>query len=136
MAKRKKKKRPVAQPKVKPGGWQPSYWTIVALIAIFFAGGVGIKAFFSPNVFKTTGVSNYKPVSSSNSDFGGQVRLVAANFRCACGGCGELFLIDCTCDMPRGAKEEKDFIRRKLQQGMSVDEVITLVEKEYGHRIS
>ena len=33
-------------------------------------------------------------------------------------------------------KEEKDFIRRKLQQGMSIDEVITLVEKEYGHRIS
>jgi hypothetical protein len=38
--------------------------------------------------------------------------------------------------MSRGAKEEKDFIRRKLQQGMSIDEVITLVEKEYGHRIS
>ncbi len=32
--------------------------------------------------------------------------------------------------------EEKDFIRRKLQQGMSIDEVITLVEKEYEHRIS
>jgi hypothetical protein len=38
--------------------------------------------------------------------------------------------------MSRGAKEEKDIIRRKLQQGMSIDEVITLVEKEYGHRIS
>ena len=38
--------------------------------------------------------------------------------------------------MPRGAKEEKDFIRKNLQQGLGVDEVITLVEKEYGHRIS
>ena len=62
--------------------------------------------------------------------------MVAANFRCACGGCEELFLIDCTCDMPRGAKEAKDFIRRKLQQDLSVDEVITLVERKYGHRIS
>jgi cytochrome c-type biogenesis protein CcmH/NrfF len=32
--------------------------------------------------------------------------------------------------------EEKDLIRRNLQQGLSVDEVITVVEKEYGHRIS
>jgi hypothetical protein len=38
--------------------------------------------------------------------------------------------------MPRGAKEEKDFIRRNLQQGLSIDEVITLVDNEYGHRIS
>jgi hypothetical protein len=32
--------------------------------------------------------------------------------------------------------EEKDFIRRNLQQGLNVDEVITLVDKEYGQRIS
>jgi hypothetical protein len=38
--------------------------------------------------------------------------------------------------MPRGAKEEKDFIHRNLQQGLSADEVITLVEREYGLRIS
>lgn len=136
MAKRKKKRRPGSQPKAKPAGWQPSYWMIVALIAILFVGGVMIKIIFSSNISTTTGISNYAPASDVNSEFAGQVRLVAANFRCACGGCGELFLIDCTCDMPRGAKEEKDFIRRKLQQGISIDEVINLVEKEYGHRIS
>jgi hypothetical protein len=38
--------------------------------------------------------------------------------------------------MPRGAKEGKNFIYRNLQQGLSADEVITLVEKEYGLRIS
>ena len=95
-----------------------------------------IKMLFSPTGSMTTGVSNYEPAPGANSDINGQVQLVAANFRCACGGCGELFLIDCTCDMPRGAKEEKDFIRRNLRNGLSVDEVITLVEKEYGHRIS
>ncbi len=136
MSRRKKGKGPVSQPKASPRGWQPSYWMIVAFIAIFFAGGVMIKAIFSsaPNI--SPGASNYQNVSGKDSALEGQVRLVTANFRCACGGCGELFLIDCTCDMPRGAKEEKDFIRRNLQQGLSVDEVITLVEKEYGHRIS
>jgi len=136
MAKRKKEKRSVAQPKAKSAGWQPSYWMIVALIAIFFAGGIMIKALVSPTARITTSGSNFETASGANSDIIGQVQLVAANFRCACGGCGELFLIDCTSDMPRGAKEEKDYIRRNLQQGLSVDEVITLVENEYGHRIS
>jgi hypothetical protein len=136
MAQRKKKKRSVPQPKVSRSGWQPSYWMIVAFIATFFAGGVMVKAVFLPTPRISTSVSNDQPVSGANSNLAGQVRLVTANFKCACGGCGELFLIDCTCDMPRGAKEEKDFIRKNLQQGLSVDEVITLVEKEYGHRIS
>jgi hypothetical protein len=136
MAKRKKKKSPVAHPKVNRSSWQPSYWMIVAFIAIFFAGGVMLKSVFSPIPRISTGPSNFEPVSGANSNLAGQVQLVAANFRCACGGCGELFLIDCTCDMPRGAKEEKDFIRKNLQQGLSVDEVINLVEREYGHRIS
>lgn len=136
MTQRKKKRRPVSQPKVSRRGWQPSYWMIVAFIAIFFAGGVMLKAVFLPTPPVSTSVSNYQPAAGANSNLDGQVQLVAANFRCACGGCGELFLIDCTCDMPRGAKEEKDFIHKNLQQGLSVDEVITLVEKEYGHRIS
>ena len=132
MAKRKQKKRSAVQ----SAGWQPSYWMIVAFIAIFFSGGVMIKALFSPTAPVATGGPNHSTAAGLNSDIVGQVQLVAANFRCACGGCGELFLIDCTCDMPRGAKEEKDFIRRNLQRGLSVDEVTTLAEKEYGHRIS
>ena len=95
-----------------------------------------LKAFFSSTPNISPGASDYQNVSGKDSDLEGQVKLVAANFRCACGGCGELFLIDCTCDMPRGAKEEKNFIRRNLHQGLSVSEVINLVEKEYGHRIS
>jgi hypothetical protein len=137
MAKKKKKRKdPVVQPKPKPTGWQPSYWMIVAFIAIFFAGGVMIKAVLSSSDSLMTRVPNNPSVSGTNANLDGQIQLVAANFRCACGGCGELFLIDCTCDMPKGAKEEKDFIRKNLQQGLDVDAVITLVEKEYGHRIS
>ena len=136
MSRRKKRRKPVSPTKARPRGWQPSYWMIVAFIAIFFAGGVMIKAIFSSAPSISPGAPSYQNDLGKDSALEGQVRLVTANFKCACGGCGELFLIDCTCDMPRGAKEEKDFIRRNLQQGLSVDEVITLVEKEYGHRIS
>jgi len=81
------------------------------------------------------GSVDYKTNSGDKTALESRVKLVAANSRCACGKCGELFLIDCTCDMPRGAKEGKDFIRKKLQQGLTVDQVIHLVDKAYGHRI-
>jgi cytochrome c-type biogenesis protein CcmH/NrfF len=74
--------------------------------------------------------------SNADAVLENQVRLVAANFRCACGGCGELFLIDCTCDMPLGAKEEKDFIRDGLRQGLTVNQVVQRVEQKYGHKIT
>jgi len=64
-----------------------------------------------------------------------QVRQVAVNFKCACGGCGELPLADCQCDMPQGAVEEKSFIRTKLAEGHTVPEVIELVVQKYGHRV-
>ena len=31
--------------------------------------------------------------------------------------------------------EEKDFIRNRLRQDLSVDQVVQLVDKEYGHKI-
>ncbi len=136
MAKRRNKKsRPIAQSRGSSGGWQPAYWMIVALIAIFLAGGVMVKAFLSPVPQIGGGARDGQYASGKNAALESQVRLVAANFKCACGGCGELFLVDCTCDMPRGAKEEKDFIRENLMQGLNIDEVIVRVEKEYGHRI-
>ncbi|MGD2096757.1 MAG: hypothetical protein PVG35_04205 [Desulfobacterales bacterium] len=136
MAKRKKRTTHITHSKNRRSSWQPSYWMIAALIVVFLAGGVMVNAIFTSGSPLRTGFSNVRPEEGANSNLTGQVQLVAANFRCACGGCGELFLIDCTCDMPRGAKEEKDFIRQKLEQGLSVDQVITLVDKEYGHRIS
>jgi hypothetical protein len=32
-------------------------------------------------------------------------------------------------------EEEKDFIRKNLQQGLNIKQVIARVEQEYGHRI-
>ena len=135
MAKKKRKNPPGSKPRISSSGWQPSYWMIVAFIAVFFAGGVMVKAFFTPAPRIGAGAPDDQSASGKNSALESQVRLVAANFRCACGGCGELFLVDCTCDMPRGAKEEKEFIRKNLKQGFNIDEVIVRVEQEYGHRI-
>jgi hypothetical protein len=64
-----------------------------------------------------------------------QVGAVAKNFACACEGCGELPLAECDCDMPRGALEEKKFIRERLAEGNTVEQVIVLLDKQYGHRI-
>ena len=64
-----------------------------------------------------------------------QITAVAKNFACACEGCGELPLVQCNCDMPRGALEEKKFIRERLAEGRTVEQVKVLLEKKYGHRI-
>jgi hypothetical protein len=124
---------------------EPSYWKVVAIMAIIFSIGLAVKAVFYPTrvppinsgtTFAPSATSNYQAVSQTSDPINSRVKLVAANFRCACGGCGELFLVDCTCDMPRGAKEEKIFIREQLQKGLTVDQVIQLVDQKYGHKIS
>jgi len=98
--------------------------------------GLGAKVMLSPVSNPVAGSSNYQTPSVKDTGLESQVRLVTANFRCACGGCGELPLIDCTCDMPKGAKEEKDFIRRELRDGKTVDQIIRLVEEKYGNRMT
>ena len=108
---------------------------IVAAIFFFFSAGLVVKMVFAPVSSARVDIPGYQNNSSGNATIESQVKLVAANFRCACGQCGELFLIDCTCDMPRGAVEEKNFIRNQLQQGMTVDQVIEIMDKKYGHRI-
>jgi cytochrome c-type biogenesis protein CcmH/NrfF len=109
---------------------------IVTAILFFFAAGIVVKILFAPVSGSNIVSANRQTTSINNAALESQIKLVAANFRCACGGCGELFLVDCTCDMPRGAKEEKDFIRDKLRQGLTVDQVVDLLDNEYGHKIS
>jgi cytochrome c-type biogenesis protein CcmH/NrfF len=135
MGKKRREKRVPVQSRQKSIGWQPSYWMIVAGILFFFSAGLVAKMVFSPVSGFNSGSTIVQSATINNPNLEGQVKLVAANFRCACGQCGELFLIDCTCDMPKGAVEEKNFIRNQLQQGMTVDQVIDVMDKKYGHRI-
>ena len=135
MAKKRKKQRTVDESESSSGGGQPTHWMIVAVVFVFFSAAFVVKLVFSPVSGAGTGVAAYQGNSSGNAVLESRVQLVTANFKCACGQCGELFLVDCTCDMSRGAKEEKDFIRNKLRQGLSVDQVVDLVAVEYGHKI-
>ena len=135
MAKKGKKKRIGAESKSSSGVGQPTHWMIVAVVLIFFSAAVAVKMMYAPVSGTGTTKVAFQGVSTGNAVLESQVKLVAANYKCACGQCGELFLVDCTCDMPRGAKEEKDYIRNKLRQGLSVDQVVSPVDKEYGHKI-
>jgi hypothetical protein len=122
----------------KPGS---ATWKIIAVISIVFSAGL-----FAKTLFFTNEAPKYPPQTASQSSSSRyvtsplqldegiekKVQLVASNFRCACGGCGELPLAECQCDMPRGAVEEKGFIRNKLKGGYTVDQVIAMVDKTYG----
>ncbi len=129
----------VSRPTSSARGAEPSYWKVIAIIAIIFSLGLVIKVVFFPSqatIINPSIQGGYQTSPRTSDPLNSQVQLVAANFRCACGGCGELPLIDCTCDMPRGAVEEKAFIRDKLENGLTLEQIIPLVEKKYGHKIS
>ena len=138
-----KKEQPVQQK-------QTNYWMITTIVAVVLLIGVSAKTMFSSRenaraiipIQSTPGqpitiqpktvvpTATTLPTNSAED----QVLQVAVNFKCACGGCGELPLAECQCEMPKGALEEKNFIRTKLADGYTVPEVIELVDQKYGHR--
>ncbi len=116
----------------------PSHKTIAFVIGMIFLLGIFVKLginFFKEEKFPKSLLSSPSASSSLVKVDEAQVIAVAKNFKCACGGCGELPLATCNCDMPRGSVEEKRFIREKLAEGHSVEQVIELLDKKYGHRV-
>jgi hypothetical protein len=115
----------------------PSYKTIALIVGGIFLLGLLVKAgmtlFKDENASRVSSPSPAVSASLANVDEP-KVLEVARNFKCACGGCGELPLDTCDCDMPNGALGEKTFIREKLGEGLSVQQVIEFVNKKYGHR--
>jgi hypothetical protein len=147
----KKKKRQSHQTKQQPVQQKKTnVWMITTIVAVVLLVGVSAKTILSPRE-KARSIT---PIQSSpgqpitiqpktvlptattlaTNSVEDQVIQVALNFKCACGGCGELPLAECQCDMPKGAVEEKSFIRTKLAEGHTVPEVIELVDQKYGHR--
>jgi hypothetical protein len=129
-------RKPKKDQKQQAGG--ASYKTIALVIGVIFL--VGISVTLAINFTKKENLSNVAstPVQASTSATPvdeAMVIAVAKNFRCACGSCGELPLATCQCDRPSGALEEKGFIREKLAAGFTVEKVIELVDKKYGHRV-
>jgi len=129
---------------------QSNFWMITTIVAVVLLVGVSAKTMFSPSenprsitpIQSTTAQpitiqpKTVLPTATTlaTNSVEDQVRQVAVNFKCACGGCGELPLAECQCDMPLGAVEEKSFIRTKLGEGYTVPEIIDLVDQKYGHR--
>ena len=109
---------------------------IMAIIAILFCTGLTIKLLQFQDKFplRITEINQTLSRTDSDSPIENQVNLISGNFRCACGGCGEIQLIDCTCDMSRGALEEKEFMRQNLREGLSVKQIIQMVDEKYGYR--
>jgi hypothetical protein len=114
---------------------EPSFLLIGAVIFAVVLLGIIVKAAFFTSADQM-GVKKSDLTSLKGSEsVERMVQLVASDFRCACGKCGELPLIDCECDMPRGAIEEKLYIREKLEQGLPAQKVIEMVDELYGHRM-
>jgi uncharacterized membrane protein YvbJ len=116
----------------------PSYKMIAVVIGMIFVMGIFVKvgiAFLKADSPPKLASAVVLPATSVAKVDEGQVIAVARNFKCACGGCGELPLSTCECDMPKGALEEKNFIRGKLAEGFTVEQVIGLLDKNYGHRV-
>ncbi len=116
----------------------PSYKTIAVVIGLIFLLGFSVK--IGTTLFKGEKSSRFpsSPASVITSSINvdeAKVIAVAKNFKCACGGCGELPLATCECDMPKGAKEEKNFIREKLVEGVTGEQAIQLLDRKYGHRV-
>jgi hypothetical protein len=116
----------------------PSYKMIALVIGLVLAISVFVK--IGASLFKAQSPSNLAPAVAQTSAYvtkvdEAQVIAVARNFKCACGGCGDLPLATCECDMPKGATEEKNFIRGKLAEGFTVEQVGELLDKNYGHRV-
>jgi cytochrome c-type biogenesis protein CcmH/NrfF len=155
MAKKKKARRPQAQQQSVQTK-ESNFWKITAIVAVVLLAGVTAKSLFSPSQnttsitpIQSTTAQTITPIQPATgqspavqaatsleaNSVEDQVRQVAVNFKCACGGCGELPLAECQCDMPKGAVEEKSFIRTKLMEGYTIPQVIELVDKKYGHRV-
>ena len=60
---------------------------------------------------------------------------IFSRFQCPCGQCGIDELKDCSCDHPRGAREVKAFVDRKITENKyTIAQLIDQVDIQYGGR--
>jgi cytochrome c-type biogenesis protein CcmH/NrfF len=61
---------------------------------------------------------------------------IFSHFECPCGQCGMPELSECNCTHPKGATEVKLFVDNQIDnQNYTVNDIIDIVEKKYGHKI-
>ena len=111
-------------------------WKIASIAAIIISVSLIVKLVLLDSRPESARVESDAPSPQLAGAFDARVQLVASRFKCACGGCGELPLAECECDMPQGAVEEKTFIRNQLEKGLTIDQVVKLVDEKYGLKVS
>ena len=99
------------------------------IIGSLIVGIFIIYLFIDNNKQNTSSIQSTVEKKTKNIELENNVYEVASKFVCACTSCAEEPLESCSCQT---AQEERQFIRQALQQGQSVDEVITAVNMNYG----
>lgn len=76
--------------------------------------------------------SNNKNKVASNDDR----EEIFSHFECPCGKCGMPELAECNCTHSKGATEVKLFVDNQIEnEKYTVNDIIDMVEKKYGHKI-
>ena len=99
----KKKNRRASPAKIKKRTAEPSYWMVIAFIAVAFAVGLTVKIALSPQTAFNSGAAPNYSAAPSGSTLESQVKLVTANFKCACG------------DLSNGVAHQKEVSREPYE---------------------
>ena len=105
--------------------WHFAVGAIVLLAAVF----VFIKSTEKSEEKEASPWSQIVETKTSDSQLEAKVLDVASKFICSCGTCGEKPLDTCTCET---AVQERQFIRGRLQQGQTPEQVAVAVSTEFG----
>jgi hypothetical protein len=80
-----------------------------------------------------SGSSSNNNIKIASSD---DRKEILSHFECPCGQCGMLELAECNCTHPKGATEVKLFVDAQIDyQKYTVNDIVEMVEKKYGHKI-
>lgn len=105
--------------------WRFAVGAIVLLAVVFVfikSTEMSVKKQASPS-------SQFVETKTSDTQLEAKVLEVASKFICSCGTCGEKPLDICTCET---AAQERQFIRDRLQQGQTPEQVSVAVMTEFG----
>ncbi len=111
----------------------PFSYAIALVTAGAFLGFLIFKLSSGPSAppVATSNAGTFQTASAVPAALVPQVREIADQFMCQCGGCSDP-LNECSCDMKNGAREMKGFIAQQLQAGVEKSQIVAMVSLRYG----
>lgn len=100
------------------------------VVASFIALAAGLAGCATP---QDSAVKKDPEATAPTLPLDPDVAKVASRFVCPCGECKDMDLAECTCERPRGAHEVRAVIASLLHSGLTVDQAVASIAKEYGH---